>query len=70
MVFSTIMEALRASFVYPTKILPLAGERLVFLIKPSEACPFDEIRGNYGTWFRWNSLMKVESKNQTIHLAD
>jgi len=40
--------------------------RLVFLIKPSEASPSEEIRGNLETKFRMSCLF-VEEKNQPIY---
>jgi len=43
--------------------------RLVFLIKPSEAGPFDEIRRNTGTCLRKGCLF-VEKKSQPVHRAD
>ena len=42
--------------------------RLVFLIKPSEAGPFDEIRGNPGTLLRRRCLF-LEEKNQPVYRA-
>jgi len=42
--------------------------RLVFLIKPSEAGTFDEIRENTGTLLRRRCLF-LEEKNQPVYLA-
>jgi len=49
----------------PWRLFP----RLVFLIKPSEAGPSEEIRGNLETKFRMSCLL-VEEKNQPDYRAD